>query len=121
MTSPETAAAAAEKASTIGMLLDLDMCTGCYTCQTACRETNHYGYDEQWMQVVRRDPYFIDGKLRMYHLVAPSLDKCGLCYQNDPDPLCVKTCSSAALFVGPLDELTAMMKGRHAALFGPRS
>lgn len=121
MTSPEAIPSPAKAPSPIGMLLDLDMCTGCYTCQTACRETNHYGYDEQWMQVIRRDPYFVDGKLRMYHLVAPSLEKCAACYENDPDPLCAKTCSSAALFVGPIDELAITMKGRHAALFGPRS
>lgn len=120
MTSPETIAAA-EGTAPIGMLLDLDMCTGCYTCQTACRETNHYGYDEQWMQVIRRNPYFVDGKLRMYHLVAPSLDKCGPCYRANPDPLCAKVCSSAALFVGPVDELAPMMKGRHAALFAAQS
>ncbi len=106
-----------EEKKPIGMLLDYEMCSGCYTCQTACRETNHYGYDEQWMQVIRRDPYFVDGKLRMYHLVAPSLDKCAQCYENDPDTLCTKTCSSAALFVGPVDELISEMQGRNAALF----
>lgn len=114
-------ASPAPEAAPVGLLLDLDMCTGCYTCQTACRETNRYGYDEQWMQVVRRDPYFVDGKLRMYHLIAPSLDKCAACYRADPEPLCAKTCSSAALFVGPVDELVPLMKGRNAALYGGRS
>jgi Fe-S-cluster-containing dehydrogenase component len=75
-------------------------------CQTACRETNGYGYDEQWLQVVRREPYYVDGKLRMYHLLAPSLDKCALCYANDPEPRCAKCCPAAALKVGPLAEIT---------------
>ena len=103
--------------TSIGMVLDYEMCSGCYACQTACRETNRYGYDEQWLQVIRRDPYFVDGKLRMYHLLAPSLDKCAACFEADPDPLCAKVCSSAALFVGPLDELLPVMEGRNAVLY----
>ncbi len=102
----------------IAILLDLDTCTGCYACQTACREVNQYGYDEQWMQVVRRDPYFVDGKLRMYHLIAPSLDKCQGCYYlEEKKPLCTKACASDALFVGPLEEMMQKKEGRHTALY----
>jgi Fe-S-cluster-containing dehydrogenase component len=99
------------------MLLDLDRCSGCYTCQTACRELNGYGYDEQWMQVVRRDPYYVDGKLRMYHLVAPSLDKCAQCFDKDNDVLCVKNCATKALRVGKPDDLIPLMDGNHCALY----
>lgn len=103
---------------TIGLLLDLDHCTGCYACQTACREVNGYDYDEQWMQVVRRDPYFVDGKLRMYHLLAPSLDKCQTCYVSENrTPLCTKVCASDALFVGPLEELMQIKRERTTALY----
>ncbi|MDR1183354.1 MAG: hypothetical protein LBK67_00990 [Coriobacteriales bacterium] len=102
----------------IGMLLDLEMCSGCYACQTACREVNHYSYDEQWMQTVRRDPYFVDGKLRMYHLLAPSLDKCQDCYfAEEKTPLCAKVCSSDALFIGPVEELLKIKAGRQTALY----
>jgi len=101
----------------IGMLLDTDRCTGCFGCQTACREVNRYGYDEQWMQVIRRDPYFVGGKLRMYHLVAPSLDKCAPCYAADNNPLCCKGCPGGALKVGPVEELIPLMQGRDKVLF----
>lgn len=104
--------------NTIGMLLDLDHCTGCYACQTACREVNEYGYDQQWVQVVRREPYFVDGKLRMYHLLAPSLDKCQGCYEAESQvPLCTKVCASDALFVGPIEELLKLKVGRTTALY----
>ena len=53
----------------IAMLLDLDDCTGCFSCEAACRETHRYGYEEDWMRTVRRDPFLVDGKLRQYHLV----------------------------------------------------
>ena len=39
------------------------------------------------MGVIRRDPFYVDGKLRQYHLVAPVLDKCAACITEDPNPL----------------------------------
>ncbi len=101
----------------LAMMLDLDACTGCFGCEAACRETHRYGYEEDWMRVIRRDPFYVDGKLRQYHLVAPVLDKCAACYANDPNPLCVSTCCAAALAVGPLDEVVKQAAGRHCAIF----
>lgn len=105
----------------VGMLLNSDRCTGCFSCQAACREVNLYSYDEQWMQVVRRDPYYVDGSLRQYHLVAPSLDKCALCYEKDSSPLCTRVCTGAALFVAPVESLLEIManNGRKGVLFTP--
>ena len=101
----------------LAMLLDLDACTGCFGCEAACRETHRYGYEEDWMRVIRRDPFYVDGKLRQYHLVAPVLDKCAACYDNDPEPLCVSSCSAAALVVGPLEDVVKEAAGRHVAIF----
>lgn len=101
----------------IAVMVDLDACTGCYGCEAACRETHRYSYDEDWMRVIRRDPQFVDGKLRQYHLVAPVLDKCAACYANDPEPLCVTGCPAAALIVGPWEEVSKQVAGRHVAVF----
>ncbi|MBQ9954464.1 MAG: hypothetical protein IJO87_03430, partial [Eggerthellaceae bacterium] len=97
--------------------VDLDACTGCYGCEAACRETHRYGYDEDWMRVIRRDPFYVDGKLRQYHMVAPVLDKCAACYAADPNPLCATGCPAAALVVGPIEEVLKQVPGRHVALF----
>lgn len=78
---------------------------------------NRYSYEEEWMRTIRRDPFYVDGKLRQYHLVAPALDKCAACYANDPEPLCAKSCLGGALFVGPFDDIVKLAPGRHCALF----
>lgn len=101
----------------IAMLLDLDDCIGCFGCEAACRETHRYPYSEDWLRVVRQEPIVVDGRLRQYHLVAPVLDKCRVCYDESPHPLCVTGCAAAALVVGPFDEVVAQAQGRHCALF----
>lgn len=97
------------KKTKIGMLLNTGRCIGCLSCQVACREENDYGYDERWMECVRRDPYYVDGELRMYHMVAPSLDKCADCIEKTKIPLCIKVCPGKALHVGPINELIPIM------------
>lgn len=103
----------------IAILYDLDDCIGCFGCEAACRDTHRYGYEEDWMRVVRRDPFLVDGKLRQYHLVAPVLDKCAACYaeNHDPAPLCVTGCSGQALRIGTLEEMAKEAVGRHCCIF----
>ena len=110
----------AETKSSVSVLVDLDRCTGCYSCQVACRQTNGYSYDEKWMKVIRQTPEPIDGKLRLFHLPVPlALDKCAECIQREAPPLCAKVCLANALFVGPLEELAPMLHKKHAVLFSP--
>lgn len=101
----------------IALLHDLDDCTGCFGCEAACRETWRYPYDKDWMRVIRRTPFVVDGKLRTYHVVAPVLDKCAACYAKDPDPLCVTGCPGQALRIGPLAEIVKEAEDRHCNIY----
>lgn len=101
----------------VAMLLDLDDCTGCFSCESACRETFRYDYDEDWMRVVRREPFVVDGKLRQYHLIAPVLDKCTECHAKETSPLCVTGCPAGALKIGTLPEMVKEAEGRHCTIF----
>jgi len=105
------------KSNGIAMLLDLDDCIGCYGCAGACHEVNRYSYDEDWMEVIRRKPVLVDGKLREYHLVAPSLDKCAVCAEESFEPLCVKSCPAQALKLGTLEDMVREASGRHCAIY----
>ncbi len=101
----------------IAILQDLDDCLGCYGCEAACRETNRYDFKEDWMRVIRRNPYYVDGRLRQHHLVFPVLDKCAACYAQDPNPLCVSGCTTKALKIGPLVEMVKEADGRHCLIY----
>ena len=72
------------------------------------------------MEVVRRDPRPVDGRLRLYHLVAPNLDKCGACYARDPRPLCTKVCTTGALQVGPMEGLLKLRAKSNVVLYAPK-
>ena len=95
----------------IGMLVRADACLGCQACQVACREENGYGFDERWMELVRRAPRKVSGELRKYHLAAPELDKCALCAQRDHEPLCTVVCPTECLHVGKLEVLLQVTNG----------
>ena len=101
----------------IALLHDLDDCTGCFGCEAACRETNRYPYSEDWMRVIRRPPFVVDGKLRTYHIVAPVLDKCAGCYAKPELPLCVTGCPAQALKIGTLDDMAREAEGRHCNIY----
>jgi Fe-S-cluster-containing dehydrogenase component len=56
----------------VGMLVDLNRCTGCYSCQVACRQVNGFSYDEKWLKVIRQKPafdkrHFPDPRLLYFH------------------------------------------------------
>ena len=102
----------------IAMLIDLADCIGCFGCEAACRETNRYSYDEDWLKLIRREPWLVDGKLRQYHLPAPVLDKCASCYfEQEKNPLCMSGCPTLALKVGPFEEVVKEAAGRHCMIY----
>ena len=99
-------------------LVDLDDCIGCFGCEAACRETNRYSYDEDWLKLIRREPWLVDDKLRQYHLPAPILDKCASCYfEQKKNPLCMSGCPTLALKVGPFEEVVKEAAGRHCMIY----
>ena len=97
--------------TSIGMLVRVDACLGCQACQVACREENGFGYDEQWMEMVRRAPVNVDNKLRKYHVAAPQLDKCAACFEKDHMPLCQCICPTQCLYVDEAGKLLEVMAG----------
>jgi Fe-S-cluster-containing dehydrogenase component len=101
---------ATNNAKPIGMLLDAERCTGCYSCQSACREVNQVPFDEKWLEVVRRKPVKVDGDLTLYHLLAPVLEKCAECVKHENPPLCMRVCMASCLYVAPLEELLPKLK-----------
>jgi Fe-S-cluster-containing dehydrogenase component len=94
----------------VGMLLDAERCTGCYSCQSACRETNRVPFEEKWLEVIRRKPVMVDGEPQLYHLLAPVLDKCAGCVERENPPLCERVCMASCLYVAPVEKLLPLLK-----------
>jgi Fe-S-cluster-containing dehydrogenase component len=98
------------KETRVGVLLNAERCTGCYSCQSACRDTNHVPFEEKWLEVVRRKPVMIDGELNLYHLLAPPLEKCQECVERENPPLCERVCMASCIYVRPVEQLLPLLK-----------
>ena len=106
----------------IALAVDLDMCTGCYACQNACKMVNNLSEDVKWLRVMPDycQPEDVHGKLYMDRFPIPvTLVACESC----PDilagavPLCAKVCMGRALAVGDCEMVEAWTQGRRVVLF----
>lgn len=102
------------------MLINYDYCVGCHTCEVACQKTlgldaNTYGIKihEIGPDEVEKDRWQFD------YLPAPT-DRCTRCedrIEKGKKPLCVQSCFTDCMAVGPLEELVGMVKGDKYVLF----
>lgn len=81
-----------------GILVDLDLCVGCYACEIACKQENAVPIGRRWIQVATIGPERVDGKLRMDFLPVMT-DGCTLCAHRlgeNLEPRCVDNCPTDA-------------------------
>ncbi len=71
------------------LLTDLDLCTGCFACESACKQEHGLPRGVKWMKVVQAGPKPVDGKLVMDFV--PS--HCHHC----SNPPCQKACPVEAI------------------------
>ncbi|RDB63211.1 hypothetical protein C1878_04930 [Gordonibacter sp. 28C] len=105
---------------TIGMLVDLDFCVGCYACQSACSDHWDLPVGSSYLKVMNCKPEEVDGRLKMFLCPIPySLDRCAQCVEFGEGASCAKICIGKALAVGEAGELAerAASLGRRTCLF----
>ena len=96
-----------------GILVDLDLCVGCYACEVACKQENGVPIGTRWIQVVTIGPKKVDGKLRMDFL--PMLTEGCTFFEHrlkeNLEPRCVDNCPTQALeFCKDATELLAALQ-----------
>ena len=72
-------------------VIDLDRCSGCQSCELACKFENSIPLGEYWLKVVTMGPYGTFPKVQMYWLPA----QCQQC----ENPSCVHVCPTGASYV----------------------
>ncbi len=105
-----------------GLLIDYDFCTGCHTCEVACKQ-EHCRPPGEWG--IKVTEYIIEahGKVAIDYLPFPTA-LCDLCRartgRGEP-PACVKHCPAACMTYGEISELVREMeKNPRTVLFAPR-
>lgn len=104
----------------IGVLVDLDLCVGCYACQSACNSHHHLPLGESYLKCIVDKPERVDGRLKMFLCPIPlALEHCAKCVGELDEPPCAPICIGGALSVGPVDELflKASSTDRRSCLF----
>ena len=71
------------------LLVDIDLCYGCFTCEVACKQEHNLPVGLHWMRVHTVGPKRVDGKLKMYFYPM----HCMHCSK----PACVDACPEDAI------------------------
>ena len=99
-----------------GIVVDLDLCVGCYACEVACKQENNVPIGTRWIRVIDVGPEELDGKLRI-DFIPVMTDECTLCehrLSQNLEPRCVDNCPTKALqcYKNTTELLAALQDGR---------
>lgn len=106
-----------------GLLIDYEYCTGCHSCEVACKQEHRYPVGRggiSLQEIITERP---DETLRIDYLPFPTL-YCNLCAGRTgrgQAPSCVKHCQASCMYYGTLPELAKLMETRpRSVLFAPK-
>lgn len=111
-----------------GLLIDYKWCTGCHTCEMACRKEHHLADDDYGIKISefvwqkdKGSDEWQDPRNWQYTYVPVPLDACDLCAARTVKgklPACVHHCQAQCISYGEIDELTSTLaKEPDQALF----
>ena len=105
-----------------GLLINYDYCTGCHTCEVACKQ--EHGYPAGLGGILVKDcTRQTVNRVQVDFLPFPT-DLCDLCAKRTAaggKPACVKHCMSGCLTYGTLEDLATTMETMpRSAIFSPR-
>jgi Fe-S-cluster-containing dehydrogenase component len=108
-----------------GLLIDNEYCTGCHSCEVACKNEKNLPLGQWGIKLLELGPWkLLDDKHWEYRYIPVPTQYCDLCKDRVADggkPSCVLHCLASVMEYGPLEELAAKMaaKGRQASIFIP--
>ena len=99
--------------SEYAMIIDYKFCTGCHSCEVACRAEKELSLDEWGIKVVELGPEMLGGKWYWNFVPVPS-DNCNLCYgrlKAGKKTSCEFHCLAHCIEVVPIVEVSAKLAG----------
>lgn len=94
-----------------GLLIDHKWCSGCHSCEMACR-MEHGLPDDQYGIKINEMIWPIEGDTWEYTYLAAPTDQCDGCKDRVAKgklPTCVQHCQSQCICYGSVEELTSQL------------
>ncbi|WP_258360398.1 4Fe-4S dicluster domain-containing protein [Moorella sulfitireducens] len=95
-----------------GLLIDYEYCTGCHTCEVACKQEHNFPVGRWGIKVNEIILENFNNRVSIDYLPFPT-DLCNLCSHRIQDgmlPSCVKHCQAGCMKFGPVGELAMEME-----------
>ena len=94
----------------MGLLIDYEYCTGCHTCEVACKKELGLPTGQYGIQVLQIGPWAIDEENEQweYNFIPVPTSLCDMCEGRVADgkiPACVHHCQSLTMRYGTVEEL----------------
>lgn len=96
-----------------GILIDIDYCTGCHTCEIACKQENRFQAGTWGIKVTELIFPNPNGHVQIDY-IPHFTTMCNLCHARikkgeDSKPSCVKHCGTGCMYYGEVAELAEKM------------
>lgn len=106
-----------------GLLIDYEFCTGCHTCEMACKTELGLPEGKWGIQLTQIGPYEIEEDKWEYTFIPVVTELCDLCKDRvaaGKYPSCVHHCQAQVMEYGPIEELAAMINKPKMILIAPK-
>jgi Fe-S-cluster-containing dehydrogenase component len=106
-----------------GLLIDYEYCTGCHSCEVACKQEHDYPAGRGGIHLNEILTEKSDGTYRIDYIPFTTMycDLCGARTAKGQQPACVKHCQASTMVYGNVAELAKIMEEKpHCVMFTPR-
>lgn len=110
--------------SRYGLLINYEFCSGCHTCELACKQEHGLPVGKFGIQVAVSGPMKMDDERWSFNNIPIPTDLCDLCFDrvsHGKQPACVHHCQAGVMKFATVDELVKFMELQDkTVLFTPR-
>lgn len=97
------------------LLIDYEYCTGCHSCEVACKEEHGFGVGKWGIRMYDDGPWKKDdsddqGRSYNFNHIPVPTDLCDLCakrLERNREPVCVHNCLGDCMRFGTIEEMAA--------------
>ena len=106
-----------------GLMIDYEFCTGCHSCEVACRKEHEYGAGQFGIKILQDGPRELPGGKWEYNFLPMPTSLCDLCTERTAEgkmPTCVHHCPAHCMYFDTIENLAKKAaEKKNRALFTP--